>query len=106
MELHGLDTAERVCFYEQDFYVLSNFSAFQIMWNGIKFPTLEHAYHSQVQGAIRQDRAGRNLAAMASARLGYGEGWRHAVPTEYQSLSARICPPQAVGNRRTRASRK
>lgn len=25
-EHHGLDTAERVCFYEQDFYVLSNFS--------------------------------------------------------------------------------
>lgn len=30
IECHGLDTPERVCFYEQDFYVLSNFSAFNL----------------------------------------------------------------------------
>lgn len=45
MELHGLDTAERVCFYEQDFYVLSNFSAFRIRWRGRDFDTSEAAYH-------------------------------------------------------------
>lgn len=45
MELHGLDTAERVCFYEQDFYVLSNFSSFQLITENGKFPTSEHAYH-------------------------------------------------------------
>lgn len=45
IECHGLDTPERVCFYEQEFYVLSNFSAFQIEWNGLLFPTSEHAYH-------------------------------------------------------------
>lgn len=44
-EFHGLDTAERVCFYEQDFYVLSNFSAFNLQWQGRTFPTSEHAYH-------------------------------------------------------------
>lgn len=42
---HGLDTDERVCFYEQDFYVLSNFSAFTLMWNSIRFDTSEAAYH-------------------------------------------------------------
>lgn len=42
---HGLDTDERVCFYEQDFYVLSNFSAFTLMWKGIRFDTSEAAYH-------------------------------------------------------------
>lgn len=42
---HGLDTDTRVCFYEQDFYVLSNFSAFSLMWKGIRFPTSEAAYH-------------------------------------------------------------
>jgi ribA/ribD-fused uncharacterized protein len=42
---HGLDTSERVCFYEQDFYVLSNFSAFQVHWHGWNFQTSEHAYH-------------------------------------------------------------
>jgi len=45
METHGLDTAERVCFYEQDFYVLSNFSAFNLETENGEFPTLEHAYH-------------------------------------------------------------
>jgi len=45
IECHGLDTAERVCFYEQDFYVLSNFSSFSLEWCGHRFPTVEHAYH-------------------------------------------------------------
>lgn len=44
-EYHGLDTAERVCFYEQDFYVLSNFSAFSLMWREERFDTSEAAYH-------------------------------------------------------------
>lgn len=42
---HGLDTDTRVCFYEQDFYVLSNFSAFTLLWRGIRFHTSEAAYH-------------------------------------------------------------
>lgn len=44
IECHGLDTPERICFYEQDFYVLSNFSAFNLRWEGLVFPTSEHAY--------------------------------------------------------------
>lgn len=44
-ECHGLDTAERVYFYEQDFYVLSNFSAFTLDWRGERFNTTEAAYH-------------------------------------------------------------
>jgi ribA/ribD-fused uncharacterized protein len=46
IECHGLDTPERVCFYEQDFYVLSNFSAFRLAFNGYEYPTSEHAYQS------------------------------------------------------------
>lgn len=45
VECHGLDTPERVCFYEQDFYVLSNFSAFTVRWGPYTFPTSEHLYH-------------------------------------------------------------
>ena len=45
MELHGLDTETEVFFYEQDFYVLSNFSAFTLVWKGIRFDTSEAAYH-------------------------------------------------------------
>lgn len=44
-DLHGLDTARQVFFYEQDFYVLSNFSAFQVEIWGRRFMTSEHAYH-------------------------------------------------------------
>lgn len=43
--LRGLDTASRVRFYEHDFYVLSNFSAFTLVWKGIRFDTSEAAYH-------------------------------------------------------------
>lgn len=45
IECHKLDTPEQVFFYEQDFYVLSNFSAFSIMWRGLRFDTSEAAYH-------------------------------------------------------------
>lgn len=45
IECHGLDTPERVCFYEQDFYVLSNFSAFTVWWKGYRFDTSEAVYH-------------------------------------------------------------
>lgn len=42
---HGLDNDQQVLFYEQDFYVLSNFSSFNLKWCGEVFPTSEHAYH-------------------------------------------------------------
>ncbi len=42
---HGLDTDTHVFFYEQDFYVLSNFSSFNLKWKGHTFATSEHAYH-------------------------------------------------------------
>lgn len=45
METHKLDTETQVFFYEQDFYVLSNFSSFKVTWRGIEFDTSEHAYH-------------------------------------------------------------
>lgn len=44
-EHHGLDNAHQVLFYEQDFYVLSNFSSFTLIWEGIRFDTSEAAYH-------------------------------------------------------------
>ena len=46
-ELRGLDTAQRVRFYEHDFYVLSNFSAFTLLWRGRRWDTSEAAYHSE-----------------------------------------------------------
>lgn len=45
MDKLTLDTDKQVFFYEQDFYVLSNFSAFSINWRGQRFSTTEQAYH-------------------------------------------------------------
>lgn len=45
IETHGLDTQEQVFFYEQDYYVLSNFSSFTLQWKGLRFDTSEAAYH-------------------------------------------------------------
>ncbi len=42
---YKLDTDTQVLFYEQDFYILSNFSAFRLSWKGIDFDTSEAAYH-------------------------------------------------------------
>lgn len=42
---YKLDTDESVFFYEQEFYVLSNFSSFQVKWKHLQFATVEHAYH-------------------------------------------------------------
>lgn len=41
-----LDTDQSVFFYENDFYVLSNFSAFQVAWEGRTYQTSEHCYQS------------------------------------------------------------
>lgn len=51
-----LDTETQVFFYEQDFYVLSNFSSFAIDWRDRRFSTLEHAYHwEKFPGSIIAD---------------------------------------------------
>lgn len=44
-ENHRLDTDTQVFFYENDFYVLSNFSAFKVRWGPWDFDTAEHLYH-------------------------------------------------------------
>jgi ribA/ribD-fused uncharacterized protein len=45
-EHHKLDNDRQVFFYEQDFYVLSNFSSFNLNWaDRFTFPTSEHCYH-------------------------------------------------------------
>lgn len=64
IECHGLDTPERVCFYEQDFYVLSNFSSFTVNWAGLRFDTLEAAYHWEKFSG----RDAKSIAVAASIR--------------------------------------
>lgn len=45
--MHRLDTEDRILFYENEFYVFSNFSSFAIEWKGRLWMTSEHAYHSE-----------------------------------------------------------
>lgn len=42
--VYKLDTENQVFFYEQEFYVLSNFSSFHLTWEGLDFDTSEAAY--------------------------------------------------------------
>lgn len=67
MTNHKLDTNKQVFFYEQEFYVLSNFSAFSIRWLGRNFPTTEHAYHYRKFDPQREDMFER-LEAKSVAR--------------------------------------
>jgi len=46
-EIHGHDTEQQIFFYEHEFYVFSNFSAFAVYWKGKLYPTSEHAYHAE-----------------------------------------------------------
>lgn len=100
IETHGLDTPRQVFFYEQDFYVLSNFSAFRLRWNGLDFPTLEHAYHwekfnvapgarqgyhSQVQGIIQHA-----PSAHEAFKVGQHAQWRPCRRQDWDAVKAGI----------------
>ncbi len=45
--MHKLDTEKQIFFYENEFYVFSNFSSFAIVWKDKLYMTSEHAYHSE-----------------------------------------------------------
>ena len=68
---HGLDTPERVCFYEQDFYVLSNFSAFEITWRNKHFVTSEHAYQWEKFNGTGNDTILHGIRAARSAHAAF-----------------------------------
>ncbi len=44
---YRMDTDSQIFFYENEFYVFSNFSAFMIEWKGKLYMTSEHVYHSE-----------------------------------------------------------
>lgn len=44
-ECHGLDTDDKVFFYEQEYYGLSNFSSFTVIWKNLRFDTSDAVYH-------------------------------------------------------------
>lgn len=96
MELHGLDTETEVFFYEQDFYVLSNFSAFSIRWQGRRFPTSEHAYHWEKFAPGTKDEGGcyvrdRILGAWsAHDAFKLAEGWKYMRRKDWDDVKVEI----------------
>lgn len=80
---HKLDTDKQVFFYEQEFYVLSNFSAFALEWKGQRFDTSEAAYHwekfphlPELQWMIRRAPSAHEAFRIAQgARKQYMAGW-------------------------------
>lgn len=75
VECHGHDTNRQVFFYEPEFYVLSNFSAFAIDWEGHRFSTSEHAYQwDRFQGrelGIDAAHVGEMIRTAPSAHLAF-----------------------------------
>lgn len=69
-----LDTETQVFFYEQDFYVLSNFSSFRLEWKDSDFDNAEAAYHwekfpgsARIRTEIRHARSAHEAFKIAQA---------------------------------------
>ena len=69
-----LDTDTQVFFYEQEFYVLSNFSAFMIYWRSRNFATSEQAYHFERFVGVPDNRHRVSILCARSAH----EAFRYA----------------------------
>jgi len=67
IETHKLDSQAQVFFYEQDFYVLSNFSAFRLLWRGRDFDTSEAAYHWERFATGQEGNRSPAFGSMAAA---------------------------------------
>lgn len=89
-ELHGLDTHERVCFYEQEFYPLSNFSAFAIRWPlydyEIRFDTSEALYHWHKFPDLAALRARIRLANSAHEAFKVAEEHKSRVRPDWNEI--------------------
>jgi hypothetical protein len=68
-ECHGRDTADQINFYENDYYVFSSFSSFSLKWKGVRFDTLEAAYHYEKFDAYGyRDQVDTNFKELAIIR--------------------------------------
>lgn len=89
MELHGLDTEHEVFFYEQDFYVLSNFSAFRVTFDGQTFDTSEAAYHYQ-RFTDPEDRRAVMYAYSAHDAFRYAQENKHRQRPDWDEVKESV----------------
>jgi hypothetical protein len=80
--MHGLDTEKQIFFYEQEFYIFSNFSSFKLRWKEYDWMTSEHAYHSEkfddkkLLEELKNTRSAHEAMALAYAnRDSYRKDW-------------------------------
>jgi len=72
--MHRLDNDKQIFFYENEFYVFSNFSAFAIKWKGKLYMTSEHVYYSEkfenpeLKEKIRTARSAHEALKIAEAK--------------------------------------
>lgn len=85
-----LDTDEQVFFYEQDFYVLSNFSAFRLIWKGISFDTSEAAYHWEKFPLSPERRTDILCAASAHDAFKLAERFKHQRRPDWNDVKVGI----------------
>jgi ribA/ribD-fused uncharacterized protein len=90
IECHKMDTETQVFFYEQQFYVLSNFSAFCLDWSGHRFYTSEAAYHWEkfvgnpsIQKQIRE-------APSAHEALQIAKSNRHKIRSDWEKIKVQV----------------
>ena len=106
---HNQTEAEKkipyVGFYEREFYVLSNFSAFKVHWKGIDFDTAEAVYHwekfegrPEIQQLIIEARSAHDAYKIAFSHKGKErKNWKVLkVPTMLKILRAKALQHEYV----------
>lgn len=90
---YKLDTDTEVRFYEQEFYVLSNFSSFAIYWgwdrNRYMYMTSEAAYHSEKFISPTLKAHIRN-AASAHEAFKIAQAWKDKVRSDWYEPTVRV----------------
>jgi ribA/ribD-fused uncharacterized protein len=88
---HKLDTDAQVFFYEQDFYILSNFSSFMVHWRNHHFPTAEHVYHfERFVGCGHEHRAAIKRATSAHEAFRYAQSNRQHQRPDWEAVRVDI----------------
>lgn len=86
----SLDTKKEIFFYEQEFYVLSNFSSFRIYWKDLDFTSLEYAY--QWEKFPKHPDLQHMIWAAASSHDAYtiAQDWKHLRREDWPSVCRSI----------------
>lgn len=67
-----MEDESAIGFYEREYYVFSNFSAFSIMWKGQYCPTCEHAFQSEkFEDETLKERIRKTMSAHDAKKLAH-----------------------------------